>query len=155
MKPQALYTIGYQGVSVEVVIADLKQHNVKKLIDVRRNAISRKNGFSKTALKKACESVQIEYIHIPQLGIPGEMRQGLKANWQYIKLLDDYERNMLPDKEEFVRELKDIVEVATSALLCFESAPQLCHRSRLAAKLEELSHLRVRHLEPAWDLVSG
>lgn len=155
MKPQVLYTIGYQGVSVEVVIADLKQHNVKKLIDVRRNAISRNNGFSKTELKRKCASAEIEYIHIPQLGIESNLRRELKNPKQYEELLDVYEKELLPQNENLVNELSRMVEKETCALLCFEATSQLCHRGRLATKLEELSHLRVRHLEPVWDLISG
>jgi len=154
MKPQVLYTIGYQGVSVEVVIADLKRHNVKKLIDVRRNAISRNNGFSKTALKKACEAAEIEYLHVPHLGIASEMRRGLKTEKQYQKLLVTYEKELLPQQKIYLDKLREIVESETCALLCFEASPELCHRSKVAARLEETAHLRVTHLEPAWDLVS-
>jgi uncharacterized protein (DUF488 family) len=154
MQAQVLYTIGYEGVSIEVVIADLKQHDVKKLIDVRRNAISRKNGFSKTALRTACETANIEYVHIPELGIESKMRRGLKKDWEFLRLLDTYEKELLPKKESSLNELRTIVEEETCALLCFEAEPQLCHRSKIAAKLEEASHLRVTHLEPAWDLAS-
>ncbi|MBA7619657.1 hypothetical protein ES703_26998 [subsurface metagenome] len=154
MKPWVLYTIGYQGISIEELIGDLKQNNVKCIVDVRRNAISRKQGFSKESLRKSCQAAEIEYFHIPQLGIESKMRRGLKANWEYVKLLDTYEKELLPQKEEYINELRRIVESQVCALFCFEATPQLCHRSRLAAKLEEISHLRIRHLEPAWDLAS-
>jgi uncharacterized protein (DUF488 family) len=154
MKPQVLYTIGYQGVSVEVIIADLKQHDVKKLIDVRRNAISRINGFSKTELKRKCASAEIEYTHIPQLGIESNLRRALKNPEQYEELLDVYEKELLPQKESLVNELRTIVEKETCALLCFEASPEICHRGRLAKKLEEIANLRVTHLVPEWDLAS-
>lgn len=154
MKPQVLYTIGYQGVTLRQIIADLLENNVRKLIDVRCNAVSRIHGFSKGELKRACEGADIEYIHVPELGIPSEMRRNTKTNWQHIKLLDTYEKTMLPEKEAILTEIKEIVESEICALLCFEADYRMCHRGRLANKLEEISHLRVSHLEPLWDLAS-
>lgn len=154
MKSHVLYTIGYQGMTLPQVISDLIENNVKRLIDVRCNAISRMNGFSKGELRRACEAAGIVYLHIPELGIPSEMRRNTKANWQHVKLLDTYEKKMLPERESIVADLKEIVESEISALLCFEADYRMCHRGRLANKLEEISHLRVTHLEPAWDLAS-
>jgi uncharacterized protein (DUF488 family) len=64
-----LFTIGYEGVSLENYLNKLVKNDVKLLVDVRKNSLSMKFGFSKSLLKKYCESLHINYNHIPDLGI--------------------------------------------------------------------------------------
>ncbi len=54
------------------------ENNIKTLCDVRKNLISRKRGFSKRQLEKAVRNIDIEYIHMPELGIASEKRRNLK-----------------------------------------------------------------------------
>ena len=46
----------------------LLTNSVTLLCDVRRNALSRRYGFSKSTRSKACEGVGIRYEHLPELG---------------------------------------------------------------------------------------
>jgi uncharacterized protein (DUF488 family) len=50
VKLRQLSTIGYEGVSIDAFIATLKAAKVTLLLDVRELPISRRRGFSKTAL---------------------------------------------------------------------------------------------------------
>jgi uncharacterized protein (DUF488 family) len=68
-----LFTIGYEGLSLEQYLNKLLNNQVKMLCDVRKNAFSQKYGFSKFELQDALNKVNILYLHIPELGI-------LKAN---------------------------------------------------------------------------
>ena len=43
-----LFTIGYEGISLEEYLVRLLKNNVKVLVDVRNNPMSMKYGFSKT-----------------------------------------------------------------------------------------------------------
>ena len=45
----ALYTIGYEGISLEAYLNKLIKHDIKVLVDVRNNPISQKFGFSKNS----------------------------------------------------------------------------------------------------------
>ena len=47
-----LFTIGYEGISLENYLVRLLKNDVKILVDVRNNALSMKYGFSKGQLKK-------------------------------------------------------------------------------------------------------
>ena len=73
-----LFTIGYEGISLEKYLNKLLQNNIKILVDVRRNPLSMKFGFSKTLLKRYCGSVGIEYFHFPEVGIASNDRKELK-----------------------------------------------------------------------------
>ena len=56
-----LCTIGYEGSTLENYLNRLLRDGVTLLCDVRRNPLSRKYGFSKGTLAKACEGVGIRY----------------------------------------------------------------------------------------------
>ena len=74
-----LVSVGYEGRSVDELIAVLRRYDVSLLVDVRLNAISRRPGFSKRALAEALHAAGIEYRHAPELGNPKENRAAFRA----------------------------------------------------------------------------
>jgi len=93
-RKQTLFTIGYEGKSVEYYTNQLIEADVKVLCDVRKNPLSMKYGFSKSKLKSVDESAGIKYYHFPELGIASDKRQELKAKNDYDKLFRDYEKSI-------------------------------------------------------------
>jgi uncharacterized protein (DUF488 family) len=143
---QALVSIGYEGLSLEVYINHLIRFGVKLVCDVRKNPLSRKFGFSKTALKRSLEHMGIEYRHFPELGIPSDKRQTLNTQRDYDRLFDRYEKEILCNQGDAVAEIADLMnEVSRIALLCYERLPEQCHRTRVANAV--LKHLSSK-LEP-------
>ena len=125
----ALYTIGYEGVSLEKYFNKLIINDVRVLCDVRRNPLSQKVGFSKSTLKKVCDAFGIIYVHIPELGIESDKRQNLKTQKDYDLLFADYEKNQLVNQTDFVNDVFDLlVKNERIALTCFEASPCQCHR---------------------------
>src|SRR5208282_454881 len=51
-----IVTIGYEGRNIESYLNELLRDGATLLCDVRRNALSRKYGFSKSTLRHACEA---------------------------------------------------------------------------------------------------
>lgn len=134
-----LFTIGYEGFTLESYLRRLITNDVRALVDVRKNAYSRKYGFSKNILQKGCEGVGIKYIHIPQLGIDSSKRQTLETQHDYDVLFDEYERTTLVENWNYLLELKSIVdENVRVCLTCFEKDPRQCHRTRVARALMSL-----------------
>jgi uncharacterized protein (DUF488 family) len=70
-----LLTVGYEGASLEDLIATLQGSDVQRLLDVRAVAQSRRRGFSKNALTEALAKGGISYTHLRQLGDPKEGRE--------------------------------------------------------------------------------
>ena len=133
-----LFTIGYQGVSLEKYLKKLVENNVKLLVDVRKNPLSMKYGFSKTLLKKFCNSLGIEYIHIPNVGIISDKRRELKTQKDYDVLFDDYKTTTLKANIESQNEILELLKHHKRiALTCFEANICQCHRLHLANSLEE------------------
>lgn len=136
-----LFTIGYEGLTLEGYINKLILKDVHVLCDVRKNAFSMKFGFSKNLLQKACEGVGIIYIHIPQLGIESEKRQELYTQADYNQLFDEYERTTLVENYSYLRIIYDAVKNQKRvALTCFEKDPKTCHRSRIAKAVLNLNN---------------
>ncbi len=144
-----LFTIGYEGRSLENYLNALIKNGVKVLVDVRNNPTSMKPGFSKYRLKKYCEHLGIEYRHYPEVGIASKMRQELKHQADYDKLFAIYREQVLvntaPIQEEIGKLVKDYGRVA---LTCFENESYRCHRSHLADAISRLSGLgwEVKHI---------
>jgi uncharacterized protein (DUF488 family) len=63
MKALNVLTIGYEGAALEDFLSTLKRARVSLLLDVREIALSRRKGFSKSALSAALSSFGIDYRH--------------------------------------------------------------------------------------------
>jgi hypothetical protein len=125
---QMLFTIGYEGISVERYINNLIQNDVHVLCDVRNNSLSRKFGFSKNSLQKYLGNIGIEYIHLPELGIKSEKRNNLISDEDYQNLFKEY-KTSLPTKGNYIEKLYQLIKNKRRiALTCFEHEPLHCHR---------------------------
>lgn len=133
-----LVTIGYEGRSLESFLNELLHAGVTRLLDVRRNPLSRKYGFSKGTLGKACDGVGIHYTHLPELGIASENRRGLETQADYDALFATYEQESLPLQAEAVARIaRSVAEGERLALTCYERLPQQCHRHCVAEAIEQ------------------
>ncbi|MBU0662313.1 MAG: DUF488 domain-containing protein [Candidatus Diapherotrites archaeon] len=129
-----VYTIGYEGRTAEEFLRELKGHKVKRLVDVRERAFSWKKGFSKTALSLALNGAGIEYVHMPALGSPAELRKELYKKGDYDCFFRDYAKH-LAARGESLGQLKELAGSKASAIMCFERDPGKCHRSIIASEL--------------------
>jgi len=134
----ALLTIGYEGKCLEGYLNQLLQAGVTLLCDVRRNPLSRKYGFSKLTLSKACEGVGIRYEHLPELGIDSDKRRNLETQKDYDALFATYEREYLPGQHAALDRIRRwlVDDKQRVALTCFEELPQQCHRHCVAKVFE-------------------
>lgn len=134
-----LFTIGYEGLSIEEYLNKLIANDVHVLCDVRKNAFSQKFGFNKRQLEKVCKGIGIKYIHLPELGIESDKRQSLQSQADYDKLFDIYENSILPHKNNELLLIKGmLLEDRRVALTCFERDPKQCHRTRIANRLIDM-----------------
>ena len=149
MKQGTLFTIGYERRSLESYLNLLLQSGVTLLCDVRRNAVSRKYGFSKSTLAKACDGVGIRYEHLPELGIGTDRRRALGTMGAYRRLLQEYEQHTLPQQFDAVAAILRWIQTGKCvALTCYERDSEYCHRGRVAKEIERQADTRlsVSHL---------
>lgn len=133
----ALFTIGYEGSSLEEYINMLIRNDIKVLCDVRNNPLSRKFGFSKSMLSAVLPKINVIYDHIPQLGIVSSKRQLLSDNSDYKILFNEY-RKSLPEKNSYIEYIVSLLQKHQRvALTCFEKDPLFCHRHVLGQFIKD------------------
>lgn len=142
----AVYTAGYQGRSVDAFFNDLLQRGIRVVLDVRANPVSRKYGFSGLRLGELCKKLGLEYRHLPNLGIPSTERASLDDFASYQRLLNRYERVLLPGRLPEVKEMGRLMCREPAVLMCVEKDVRCCHRSRLADAVATAASLEVVHL---------
>jgi len=144
-----LFTIGYEGISLEEYLNRLLRNDVKILVDVRCNPLSMKYGFSKGLLKKYCESLGVQYLHFPEVGIQSDQRQELNNQGDYDTLFAVYRKNNLTrTKSTQVGIMNLLKQHKRIALTCFEADICQCHRKHLAEAIETLPgfEYEVKHI---------
>jgi len=138
MRDDLLYTVGYEGWEIDNFVSYIKNNKIRCIIDVREIPLSRKKGFSKTALKNRLADAAINYIHMPELGSPRDIRQKLKAdrNYEYFfKVFSDY----ISQKKDSIEELYQKIVNEVCCLLCYEHSSSKCHRSIVANEIKSLN----------------
>ncbi len=147
MNKTMLYTIGYQGHDQDTFQWMLKTAGVQVLVDVRESPVSRNPDFAQDRLKQATESSGLEYVHVPQLGGPAELRRELRRTQDLGSYFSAYRKHLARQRGS----LKALYELAcrkASCLLCYERKADECHRSIVAEALEKLNGdlIAVKHL---------
>jgi uncharacterized protein (DUF488 family) len=144
--PTAVYTVGYEGKSVDQFFDQLLRTGIATILDVRANPISRKYGFARRSMGDIASKLGLAYQHWPSLGIESARRRDLTDFASYQRLLARYEMETLPRRSEEVRAMAKVLERGPTALLCAERDSRYCHRGRLAEALAAETGLDVVHL---------
>ncbi len=74
-----IYSVGYEGMTLDGLVERLAGARVAVLVDVRLNPVSRKPGFSRRRLTEAMATAGIEYVHEKELGNPPENRDSFRT----------------------------------------------------------------------------
>jgi uncharacterized protein (DUF488 family) len=145
--PRNLFTVGYEGVTIDNFVATLLTNNVDCILDVRQLPLSRKPGFSKNELAQRLNRAKIQYVHLGDLGSPKPIREKLKSTRDYSAFF----RKM----DTYLAGRKDAIETAykyamnnTCCLMCFERLAAQCHRGLVAKKIKQRNGngLQIIHL---------
>ncbi|MCX8556204.1 MULTISPECIES: DUF488 domain-containing protein [Mycobacteriaceae] len=129
-----LVSIGYEGKTVDDLVARLLEQDVQVLVDVRLTPLSRKPGLSKTKLSEALAAVGIGYVHHRALGNPKNNRAGFRAGEpesraRYRDILDTAEAT------NALAHVSELLDGGVVALLCFEHDHAECHRDIVVRQL--------------------
>lgn len=132
-----VFTIGYEQTTMAELIAALQAAGVERVVDVRALPLSRRPGFSKTALAGALREAGIAYEHLKALGTPKEGRDAAKKG-DRATLARVYAGQLeLPEAQAAAAVLLDRIDAGPTALLCYEREPADCHRTLLLAAIAD------------------
>jgi len=143
--PRYLYTAGYEGMTSEAFVGRLQAEGVQTLVDVRELPLSRKAGFSKTALSKLLADRGIAYVHMPTLGCPKVVRDQYKVDSDWKRYTASF-MDHLARQRAAVIELAKIGSATTAALMCFEADYARCHRTYVARAVSQAGAPAVAHI---------
>ncbi len=143
-----IFTIGFTKKTAQQFFGLLKQHGIKRLVDVRLNNVSQLAGFAKREdlqffLKEICGA---DYVHELLLAPTQDMLDTFKKEkgpWA------DYEKQFLElmaSRKIEERIDRSLFEVP-AALLCSEPTAEHCHRRLVVEYLQgKWKELTVKHL---------
>lgn len=122
--------VGYEGLDAEGFLSRLRIQGVGTVVDVRLNAISRKRGMSKNALRNLLAENGIGYLHLPELGNPRDNRDGFADSGPAGRAARERFEHLLetPQSQDGLDRVVGLAHEGKVALLCFEADERHCHR---------------------------
>jgi uncharacterized protein (DUF488 family) len=133
------FTLGYTGRTLDEILDSLILNGVRTLADIRQNAVSMyRPEMSKSNLRRAVESRGVNYVHVPELGVPRDIRAKAIATGSRDVIWDWYDQYVVRpyvgrNLHRFFNSFEHPV-----ALMCVEIDPRECHRHRLFLALEQM-----------------
>ena len=144
MAPPTIWTIGYEKLLPEALVAELEAAGVERLLDVRYRPQSRRAGMSKTRLAERLADHGISYEHRRSLGTPPDIRWFYKHNRSAegaSMFREHVERTAAEELDELAAGLH---RAPPTCLLCLEDDPAVCHRRQITdALVQRRPELRV------------
>jgi uncharacterized protein (DUF488 family) len=130
-----LWTIGYERLLPEALVAELRAAGVRRVIDVRFRPQSRRPGMSKTRLAALLAEHGIAYEHRRALGTPADLRFLFHAG-KVAEAAAAYRRHVEATAADELDALAaELPGAPATALLCLEADPAGCHRRLVAEAL--------------------
>lgn len=131
------FTVGYTGRRLDELLELLTSNGVRTLIDIRHIPVSMyRPELSKNNLRKAIEASGLLYVHLPELGVPRDIRAKAIETGSRDVIWDWYDQYIVaPYLGRNLHHFLNSIE-HPAALMCVEIDPRECHRHRLFLALE-------------------
>jgi uncharacterized protein (DUF488 family) len=144
-----LYTIGHSTRPLEGLIASLRAHEIKTLVDIRAFPMSRRlPQFNRDSLEQTLPAAGISYVSMKALG---GYRKTILEDSPNIALRNQSFRNyadytLTPEFERAMAELIALADVSRTAYMCAERLYFRCHRLLVSDWLVAHGH-EVLHID--------
>jgi len=145
MYQSTIYSIGNGVKKIEDFIAELKFFNIQFLYDVRSKPYSRWNPqFNQKALKLKLEEKGIKYVYV------GDTLGGFPKDKSCYDLNGKVVYDLVKEKDFFKEGLERLTTANEKqiklAIMCSESRPEECHRSKLIGQELIKKKISVQHI---------
>jgi uncharacterized protein (DUF488 family) len=134
-----IYSIGFTQKTAAQFFSLLKQHNIRRLLDVRLNNVSQLAGFAKRDdlkffLQEICHA---DYLHDPNLAPTQQMLDRYKK--EKTTPWSEYESAFLQliAERKIESTLDPQIFSVPTVLLCSELTPDHCHRRLVLEHLQQ------------------
>jgi uncharacterized protein (DUF488 family) len=138
-----LYTIGHSTRTLDELIATLRAHNIRTLVDIRAFPASRRlPQFNRELLETNLPAAGIRYVWMKALG---GYRKKILEDSPHIALRNESFRNyadymLTPEFEKAIREVIALAEEAPTVYMCAERVYFQCHRMLVSDWLVSHGH---------------
>ncbi len=159
MKRAPIYTIGHSTRPLDELVAILRAHGVRCLVDVRSIRGSRRNPqFQEASLRRTLPRRKIRYVPMPALGGRRPKRkdrdEARNAAWENASFRNYADYADTDAFREGLGELVALSKTCTCAIMCAEAVWWRCHRriiaDHLIARGVPVVHLMTTtHAQPA------
>lgn len=144
--PQStIYSIGHGNKSVNDFIEELKNFNIEYLIDVRSKPYSKWNpAFNQETLSSTLKISNIKYVYL------GNLLGGLPQDRKCYNEEGKISYKILKDQPYFQEGLQRLIKANEKklkiAVMCSETNPSECHRSKLIGQQLLLHNISMNHI---------
>ena len=145
MRNTAIYSIGHGNKKIEDFISELKSYNISYLLDIRSKPYSKWNPqFNQVALELELKNNGITYVFVGDTlgGLP-EDRTCYDHNGKVVY-------DLIREKQFFKDGLNRLMTANDKniplAIMCSESKPEECHRSKLIGQELLKLNISINHI---------
>ena len=130
MKESTIYSIGHGNKKIEDFIKELKSFDIHFLLDIRSKPYSKWNPqFNQNQLKFELKKNEITYVFV------GDVLGGLPDDRSCYNYEGKVVYDLIKEKDFFKKGLERLTNANKKhinlAIMCSESKPEECHRSKL------------------------
>jgi uncharacterized protein (DUF488 family) len=147
-----IYTIGHGNKIIETFLDELKAYDIKYLVDVRSKPFSKWSPhFNKDILSDCLNTINIKYVNM------GDLLGGLPKNRD---LYDDGKvvYSKVSTSAPFEKGIQRIVTASNKklniAMMCSETDPEQCHRSKLIGGELAKLNIAVIHIKAINNIIT-
>lgn len=151
MTNHPIYTIGHGTRKIEDFIQALQRFNIRYLVDVRSRPYSRFNPqYNQNALRESLKQHDITYVFMGDTlgGRPTDpdcYDVNGKVDYERIKKKDFFQQGIARIQTAYEKEFP-------LALMCSESKPSECHRTRLIGQVLFAGGIPLQHINESYEL---
>jgi uncharacterized protein (DUF488 family) len=139
-----IYSIGHGNKTFEYFLGELLPFNIRYLIDVRTNPYSKHNPkFNREVLEDDLKAAKIIYVYMGDSlgGLPNDSTCYIDGKVSYDRIKDkDF------FKEGLARLITAYEKKLNVALMCSETKPEECHRSKLIGEELRKKGIIIEHI---------
>lgn len=145
MKDTTIYSIGHGNKKIEDFIAELKSFKIQFLLDIRSKPYSKWNPqFNQAALDLELKNNGISYVFV------GDTLGGLPEDRSCYDYDGKVVYDLIKEKDFFKQGLERLTTANEKrinlAIMCSESKPEECHRSKLIGQELLNKEISLKHI---------
>ena len=137
MRMLRVWTVGHSNRTPEAFLALLREHGIRRVVDVRTVPRSRHNPWtSLEMLPDILAEAGIAHAHVAALGgLRKPKADGANAAWRNTSFRGYADHMQTPEFHEGLEKLLDWAAESPTTVMCAEAVPWRCHRSLIGDAL--------------------